>query len=121
MDHGTFISFMLSEVVDSTFRATKADYPLIAILPTTDCRSLYDAVRRSSTQFAERRTQIDVAAIKEASTDIRWVPTDKMVADGLTKRSLPLRNELRRFLNHPELALVEVPPEERPLSVDPET
>ena len=97
VDHATYIAFFFSEVIDADFRATHEQQPLIKIMPTTDCRSLYDAIRRTTAQFAEKRARIDVAAIREAARDTRWVPTDAMIADGLTERNAALRNALGQF------------------------
>ena len=57
----------------------------------TDCKSLYDHLQSPSspTSIEDRRTSIDVVIIREScrsmSAHIRWVPTNRMLADALTK------------------------------------
>ena len=59
----------------------------------TDCKSLYDHLHSPSfpTSIDDCRTSIDVVIIQESvrlmHAHVRWVPTDRMVADGLTKDS----------------------------------
>lgn len=59
----------------------------------TDCKSLFDhLVSPSSPQAVEDcTTSIDICIIKESvktfAANVRWVPTDRMIADGLTKDS----------------------------------
>ena len=111
VDHCAFFAFILCEIFDPEFKGTRDDRPWIPVAPTTDCRSLYDAVRKLSTQFQERRTQIDVTAIRETcARTIRWVPTTVQRADGLTKRDPKLRNELRMFVESPTVELIETEP-----------
>ena len=56
-------------------------------------RSLYDHLHSPSspTSIEDRRTSIDVVIIRESVKQlqafVRWVPTDRMLADGLTKDS----------------------------------
>ena len=57
----------------------------------TDCKSLCDHLTSPSspTSIEDRRTSIDVVIIREScrciSAFIRWVPTNRMVADAFTK------------------------------------
>lgn len=56
----------------------------------TDCKSLYDHISSpSSPTLDDRRTSIDVIIIKEAinrmQAKLRWIPTDRMLADSMTK------------------------------------
>jgi len=113
-DHAAFMSFLLSELLDGDYVATKEESGLIPVVPATDCKSLYDSVRRLSTQFQEKRVQIDITALREtASHSMRWVPTDHMLADGLTKRDHKLRNGLRLFMNAPTVSLKEQLPDDK--------
>ena len=110
VDHAMFYSYLLSELLDEEFIATLGVCGMIEIAPTTDCRSLFDAVRRLATSFQEKRVQIDVTSIRESSSkSIRWVPTTVQRADGLTKRSTQLRNELRAFCENPRITLKDAP------------
>ena len=60
----------------------------------TDCKSLYDHLipPSSPTSIDDRRTSIDVVIIRESlkltGGLIRWLPTNRMLADGLTKDKL---------------------------------
>ena len=59
----------------------------------TDCKSLYDHLHSPSspTSIEDRRTSIDVVIIREScrhmQAHVRWVPTNRMLADGLTKNT----------------------------------
>ena len=64
VDHGVYFGFFLGELVDTDFIATRGDASPIPFVAVTDAKSLYDAVRRLSNSFAEKRVQIDVAAIR---------------------------------------------------------
>ena len=82
---------------------------LIPIKPITDCKSLFDASKRLAQSLQEKRVQIDICSIREAASDgeIRWVPTTHMMADGLTKRDVKLRQTLADFCSWPSFCLVE--------------
>ena len=98
-DAGYYIGIFLSECLDISYRATKnPDHCLIQVKPVTDCRSLYDALRKQVFSTTERRVMVDLASIRETiggggETDdpLRWVPTRLQWADGLTKRDPKLR------------------------------
>ena len=57
----------------------------------TDCKSLYDhlVAVSSPTSVEDRRTSIDIVILRQSmsrlSASIRWVPTNRMLADSLTK------------------------------------
>eukprot|EP00439_Symbiodinium_sp_Y106_P009755 s1063_g1.t1 len=97
-DYGNFIATMLSEMVDGRFSATLREVPLIEVVPVTDARSLWDAIHRLSTTFAEKRVEISIASLRQQCRALRWVPTEQQLADGLTKRSRALRDSFRRLL-----------------------
>ena len=64
----------------------------------TDARSLYDHLRTTGQVPSERQTMLDLMVTREmleASTfHLKWVPTYRQYADGLTKRMVnPLWNE----------------------------
>ena len=58
----------------------------------TDCRSLYDVCTQSGSLPEERRVALDIMDIKESIEEMgdqmRWVPTDHMLVDCMTK-SIP--------------------------------
>ena len=88
-----WILLMLSEIFDGPLQirtcreVLKRRQPIII----TDCKSLYDHVHSPSAPSAvsDRRTSIDIIIIKESCKGmgafLRWVPTNRMLADGLTK------------------------------------
>ena len=115
-DYGNFIATMLSEMVDGRFSATLREVPLIEVVPVTDARSLWDAIHRLSTTFAEKRVEISIASLRQQCRALRWVPTEQQLADGLTKRSRALRDSFRRWMCDPWITLVE---SKSPHDVDP--
>ena len=66
----------------------------------TDCKSLFDHLKSpSAPSLDDRRTSIDIVIIREGakrmSASIRWIPTDRMLADGMTKESADALDLLR--------------------------
>ena len=58
----------------------------------TDCKSLYDHLQSPSTPaLDDRRTSIDIIIIKDSirrlGAQLRWIPTNRMLADAMTKES----------------------------------
>ena len=55
----------------------------------TDCKSLYDVCMKTASVPEEKRVALDLLDVKEGLTEmmdkIRWVPTDHMLVDSLTK------------------------------------
>ena len=54
----------------------------------TDCRSLSEHCSKCSSGLTEKRVGLDIADLRasvDAGDSLLWQPTDKMVADGLTK------------------------------------
>ena len=55
----------------------------------TDCKSLYDVCNKSGSLPNERRVALDLLDIRESIEQygdiIRWIPTDHMLVDCLTK------------------------------------
>ena len=57
-----------------------------------DCKSQFDHLKSpSAPSLDDRRTSIDIVIIIESAgrmkASIRWIPTDRMLADGMTKES----------------------------------
>ena len=105
-DYGHFIAAMLSELTEGKHVASM-QAPLFEVVPVTDARSLWDAVRRLTTNFQEKRVEISVASLRQQCRNLRWVPTEFQLADALTKRSRPLRDFFRGWMAAPEVTLVE--------------
>ena len=85
---------LLSEILDGpTFlRASWQTACQRLSMVATDCKSLYDHLRsQSSPTLDDRRTSLDIIIIRESlqrtHAVLRWLPTDRMIADGLTKES----------------------------------
>ena len=77
------------------FDCTESEVPLFAVIPVTDCKSLYDAIKKCSPQLQERKTMVDRVSIKRSSGDsVRRVPTWQMWADALTKRDAKLNSTI---------------------------
>ena len=55
----------------------------------TDCKSLYDVCTKQGSMPEERRVALDLLdvreSIEEMGDQIRWIPTDHMLVDCLTK------------------------------------
>jgi hypothetical protein len=109
LDHGHFASSFIFELLDSSYRAagSASTHSLVPVLPVTDCRSLYDAVSKMTSSLQEKRVQLDICSIREATRSMRWVPTGAMLADGLTKRCSKLRQTLTEWLRSPYVVLTE--------------
>lgn len=91
----------------------------------TDCKSLFDHLLSPSspTSIDDRRTSIDVVIIRESvklmQAYVRWVPTNRMLADALTKDSGPPTDLLRacirksKYQISPEDSVLEYQAQER--------
>ena len=108
-DSGYYLSVYTYDIITGT-RATRRSSVLDLSIPlyaVTDCKSLYDVVQKVQPQLEEKRTAIDVASIKETlhRDHLKWVPSDHMLADSLTKIDKKLREKLTEFLRRPYIAL----------------
>ena len=88
-----WIMLMLAEIFDGplTIRACRDALKRRRPIIVTDCKSLYDHLHSPSspTSIEDRRTSIDAVIIRESCKDmsayVRWAPTNRMIADALTK------------------------------------
>ena len=96
-----WLNLLLSEALDGkteirNCRSTLARRPPVVAIArppvvATDCKSLYDHIvsPSSPTAVGDRRTSVDIIIIRESNkitnAQVRWLPTEWMVADGLTK------------------------------------
>ena len=59
----------------------------------TDCKSLYDNIIKPTSTTKEKRVALDLLDVREGiermGDEIRWVPTDHMLVDCLTKSMNP--------------------------------
>ena len=78
-------------------------------LQATDSKSLYGAVVAVNPNLTDKRSLVNVRAIQEVITpqQTRWVPTNLMHADGLTKLSATLRQGLLDWLQYPTAHLID--------------
>ena len=88
-----WLNLLLAEAIDGPFDPFRAREVMTRRSPifATDCKSLFDHLisPSSPTSIDDRRTSIDVVIIRESLKNtkgsIRWLPTNRMIADGLTK------------------------------------
>ena len=86
-------SLLLAEAVDGPFDVRNFEFMLKRRPPivVTDCKSFFDHLVSvsSPTSVDDRRTSIDVVILRQSlqrtGASIRWVPTNRMIADSLTK------------------------------------
>lgn len=78
-------------------------------LQVTDCKSLFDAIMAEHPRTTEKRTYVDIRSIQEfiSGSTIHWCPTGVMWADGLTKATKALRQQLSDWLQQPYTQLVQ--------------
>ena len=95
--------------VRGTLRMTQATM-------VTDCKGLYDALARSVSAGLgadDRRSAIEALGLQqsmeEGATELRWVHSEAMPADGLTKGSCAARSVLADFLTRGYWRLVQDP------------
>ena len=74
----------------------------------TDCKSLYDHLAsKSSPTLDDKRTALDVVIVRESlgrvQANLRWIPTDRMLADALTKETVEAMDLLRACLRTGQL------------------
>ena len=100
-----WFQLMLREILDGhRCLATiwNVESPRLGML-MTDCKSLFDHLQsKSSPTLDDRRTALDIVIIRDSiakmKTSLRWLPTDRMLADALTKESAEAVDLLRACL-----------------------
>ena len=87
---------VLSELLTGTAFHRDPEKWKLRQLQVTDCKSLFDAVSAENPRTTEKRTYVDIRSIQEFidSGTIFWCPTTLMWADGLTKRTKQLRDDM---------------------------
>ena len=88
-------SLVLAEALDGICDVREYLQHLQARPPViiTDCKSLYDHMIAvtSPTSIEDRRTSIDIVILRQSlerlKGSLRWVPTNRMLADSLTKNA----------------------------------
>ena len=84
----TLAALMFNSTLDPRADATAAGFGASAIV--IDAKGLYDALRKDGIgSGADKRASIDILCTKEeisrVSSELRWVSSERMLADGLTK------------------------------------
>ena len=97
-----WLLLLCSEVFDgpSSLRASWNQSLHRCNMILTDCKSLYDhLVSKSAPTLEDKRCALDITIIRESilktQGSLRWIPTDRMLADALTKESLEAMDLLR--------------------------
>ena len=106
---------ILAEALDGPFLLSEVDEVLSRRQPIgmSDCRSLYDhlVTLGSGGTLDDKRVAIDIAVIRQCiqrtRLQPRWVPTDRMVADGLTKDKGEPHDLLRSVLRNGKYQLAD--------------
>ena len=112
-----WLLLMLSEIIDGPLQVSHCRGALSKRRPlvVTDCKSLYDHLvsPSSPTSTEDKRTSIDVVIIRESCRSmqayIRWTPTNRMIADALTKNEGDPMDLLRSCMKR---ARYQISPEE---------
>ena len=82
-------------------RTYEDDVGRVRMSAATDCRSLYDSLVGIGRRPSGARLALDIAAMKEfEQVRFRWVRTQQMVADPLTKSTAPIRYLLWLLWRH---------------------
>lgn len=121
-----WLNLFVSEALDgSRFSPTfwnSSSRRLVMVL--TDCKSLYDhLLSPSSPTLDDRRTAIDIVILRDSiarmQATLRWIPTDRMIADALTKESPEAFDLIRACIRSstyqvsPEARILELRSQER--------
>ena len=106
-DESNYVGCMMGELMVPGYVAAHSAKSPFPIHPVCDARSLFDAVHRLATSFAEKRVELDIAGLRGTCRNLKWIPTEQMIADGLTKRNRQLRDKLRLWASDPFVCLKE--------------
>ena len=93
-DRATFLRAVMSEIENARNRRHWKDMvKTVKCALATDCKSLYDLCKNDGKLPDERRVALDLLDVREGiqefGDEFRWIPTDHMLADALTKRMPP--------------------------------
>ena len=95
IDRGVYVNQCLCELIFGANASPLSNPQYLRHLHATDCKSLFEATIAANFQTEEKRVGLTIRSIPEtiAPTDMRWVPTGAMHADGLTKVADWLRSQ----------------------------
>ena len=105
VDRSAYLNLFISEVITGV--PARRVQPALRHLHVTDAKSLYDVLESETPNLADKRSLVNVRAVQEvvSGDSVHWVPTNLMRADGLTKVSFLLMEELHRWLLKPIIVL----------------
>ena len=103
-----WMSLMVAEAKKGCFDLRESEDHLqsVPLLGITDCKSLYDALNTptSPSKVDDKRVAIDLSIIRQSMSrtklQVRWCPTELMVADSLTKDQADPADLMRAMLAH---------------------
>lgn len=106
-DRSTFINLVITELLYQK-PASSGDMRMNAA-HVTDAKSLYDCLVAENPVLSEKRAIMNVRSVQQflLPSQIRWVPTQLMVADCLTKCDRKLQNVMRMWCQAPLVQLKE--------------
>ncbi|CAJ1434945.1 unnamed protein product [Effrenium voratum] len=104
-DRVAFTSLSLAEFINGV-PAHKQSSPLKTLL-VVDAKSLYDSIVKENVSLTDKRSMVNIRSIQEEITPrtVHGIPTTLMAADGLTKASKPLRQQLLQWIQEPIVQL----------------
>ena len=107
IDRGVYVNQCLCELIFGAKASPLSNPQYLRHLHATDCKSLFDATIAANFQTEEKRVGLTIRSIQEtvAPTDMRWVPTGAMHADGLTKVADWLRSQFLDWIRNPTVQL----------------
>ena len=106
MDKAIYARAILAEMLGGYARWPEL-VKRVPLALNTDCRSLYDHLKRDAGTPAEKRVALDLLDVRaelQDGTNIGWVNTHRMLADVLTKH-LPDPEVLHKFMSDGDMAL----------------
>ena len=109
VDRVTSCTYFIAELLYGTSETSSKIERALRQIQCTDCKSLYDAVISENPCTTEKRTMISIRSIQDYihEDDCRWVPTQFMWADVLTKEDKASRQEFQQWMAHPYVTLVD--------------
>ena len=110
VDRCTYLNFFITELLYDNAKTGKQRIERsLKQLQCTDCKSLYDSVISENPSSTEKRTMIAIRSIQDYinEDDCRWVSTNVMWADTLTKEDMQLCVAFQDWMKRPYVMLVD--------------
>eukprot|EP00435_Cladocopium_sp_Y103_P005736 s3811_g1.t2 len=101
-DRACYINLFLTELLCQK-PAWKGEM-LLSSVQCTDSKSLYDCLISQNPSVADKRSMVQIRSVQQAlrPSQVRWLPTQLMAADSLTKVDQALRETLRKWCLMPK-------------------